>query len=200
MRRGWTKSSLCTSVALLLTISAGAGQAPRSDASKRANELTLAGLRPGRDTLSVVLKRYKAKYLSEGSRNNASATDPKEWRDPCTGRSLTVTADEKSVIQEITVSSLASSNGKCDDRRFDALDMKGWTTGRGLHLGDPRDHITELYGEPGSSGPSVKGSHELEFLYYAFDWAGTEVPQVLEVYCERDSGRVVEITLAFPSL
>ena len=41
---------------------------------------------------------------------------------------------------------------------------------------------------------------ELEFLFYAFDWAGPEVPQVMEVTCERSTGRVVKITLAFPSL
>jgi hypothetical protein len=191
------KFSLCTSATLALALSISAEQSQRGgDAPKRANELTLAGLRPGRDALPAALKRYKAKYLSLA----ANSADPREWRDPCTGRSLTVTADEKSVIQEITVSSLASTDGKCEDKRFDALDMKDWTTGRGLRLGDARNRITELYGEPGSSGPSVKGNHELEFLYYAFDWAGADVPQVLEIYCERDTGRVVEITLAFPSL
>jgi hypothetical protein len=46
----------------------------------------------------------------------------------------------------------------------------------------------------------VKGSTELEYLYYSFDWAGQGVPQVMEIYCARDTGRVLEITLAFPSL
>jgi hypothetical protein len=40
--------------------------------------------------------------------------------------------------------------------------------------------------------------------YYAFDWAGADVPQVMEVLCTREAdgkpGRVVEITLAGPSL
>ncbi|HEV2101325.1 MAG TPA: hypothetical protein VGR58_00970 [Candidatus Acidoferrum sp.] len=40
--------------------------------------------------------------------------------------------------------------------------------------------------------------------YYAFDWAGADVPQVMEVLCTRETdgkpGRVVEITLAGPSL
>ena len=54
--------------------------------------------------------------------------------------------------------------------------------------------------EPNSSGPSVKGNNELEFLYYPFDWAGSDVPQAMEIYCARDTGRVVEITLAYPSL
>jgi hypothetical protein len=46
----------------------------------------------------------------------------------------------------------------------------------------------------------MRGSRELDLLYYAFDWAGTRVPQVMEVYCDHATGRVVEITLAFPSL
>jgi len=41
-------------------------------------------------------------------------------------------------------------------------------------------------------------------LYYAFDWAGSDVPQVMEVLCtvEHDGkpGRVIEITLAASSL
>jgi hypothetical protein len=41
-------------------------------------------------------------------------------------------------------------------------------------------------------------------LYYAFDWAGTDVPQLMAVLCTPEkngkAGRVVEITLEAPSL
>ena len=104
------------------------------------------------------------------------------------------------MIQQITVSSLVPQDGKCESRRTDALDEKDWVTGRGLHLGDPQDRVAEIYGEPNSSGPAVRGSNELEFLSYPFDWAGSDVPQAMEIYCARDTGRVVEITLAYPSL
>ena len=61
-----------------------------------------------------------------------------------------------------------------------------------------------LYGEPDSRSPSTKGGQRLELLYYAFDWAGPDVPQVMEVLCtvEKDGmpARVVEITLAASSL
>jgi hypothetical protein len=160
----------------------------------RANELTLAGLQPGRDTLAAASKRYGTKYATEG---NASG---KQWRDTCTGRLLEIEADASAPIQSVTVSALGPMDGKCEGRRFDALDMKGWITGRGLRLGDPQQRIVEIYGEPSSTGPSIKGDRELEFLYYAFDWAGSDVPQVLQVYCARDTGRVVEMTLAYPSL
>lgn len=48
--------------------------------------------------------------------------------------------------------------------------------------------------------PFLRGNQELELFFYAFDRAGSEVPQVMEIYCDHATGRVVEITLAFPSL
>jgi hypothetical protein len=194
------KSSLCTSAAAALVLPAAWALAqaptPAPAAPKRANELTLAGLRPGRDALSIALKRYSEKY----SDRERTAPSVKRWLEPCTGRALSLEFDSHSMIQAITVSSLVPQDGKCTDRRFGALAVQDWVTGRGLHLGDNQDKIVELYGEPASSGPSVNGERELEFLYYAFDWAGADVPQVMEIHCARETGRVVEITLAFPSL
>lgn len=197
MKRGWTTFSLLTSVALALSGGSIVALAQRATVSSpRSNELTLAGLRPGRDTLATAFKRYNAKYLSKDS----DASSMKEWLDSCTGRALRVEADSHSVIQEITISSLGPQEGKCDVRRFELMNMKDWNTGRGLRLGDSRNRVTDLYGEPDSSSPSVKGDSELEFLYYSFDWAAPDTPQVMEIYCTRDTGRVLEITLAFPSL
>ena len=213
MRLAWTRFSLSTSAVFILALSGAAAIAPAAlaqtdDASRRANELTLAGLRPGRDTLAVALKHYKAKYAisdsgaparsKTSSRPGASTTE--QWLDHCTGRQLLLELDEHSVIQKITVSALGPREGKCEDRRLDALDMMDWFTGHGLSLGDPRNRVTEMYGEPDSSEPSVRGNSELEHLYYSFDWAGDGVPQVFEIYCARDTGRVLEITLAFPRL
>jgi hypothetical protein len=79
-----------------------------------------------------------------------------------------------------------------------------WVTGHGLVIGDACSRVIALYGQPGSRGPSTKDGQQLELLYYAFDWAGPDVPQVMAVLCtpERNAkpGRVVEITLAAPSL
>ena len=195
MKRGWMKSSRWASAFLVVALASVAAHAQRGPGAKRANELTLAGLRPGRDTLAEAFKRYREKYSTQ-----PAGAGPREWHDPCTGRSLALEVDARMVIQGITISSLAPRDGKCDDRNMDALDMKNWGSGLGLRLSDSQDRIIALYGEPNSTGPSVKGDIELEFLYYAFDWAGSDVPQVLEVYCARDTGRVVEITLAYPSL
>jgi len=71
-------------------------------------------------------------------------------------------------------------------------------------IGDAKSKTYSLYGEPDSVSPSTKNGQPLELLYYAFDWAGPDVPQVMEVVCsapkDGNAGRVVEITLAASSL
>jgi hypothetical protein len=208
LRLGWTKFSRCasaaTAVAAMFVSAAVPAQhdAPHGALPKPYTELTLAGLRPGRDSLAVALKHYKTKYSSsdEGGEKSAEKPSEKQWADPCTGHSLSLNIDARGVIQKVTVSSLVPQDGKCESRRTDSLDEKEWITGQGLRLGDPQDRVAELYGEPHSSGPSVKGNNELEFLFYPFDWAGSDVPQSMEIYCARDTGKVVEMTLAYPSL
>jgi hypothetical protein len=67
-----------------------------------------------------------------------------------------------------------------------------------------QEQVVSVYGEPASVSPSTKNGQPLELLYYAFDWAGPDVPQVMEVVCTAPkdgiTGRVVEITLSANSL
>ena len=193
MRRGWTKFSLCTSLLLAAAVSAFAFPAQRANTPQPV-ELTLAGLRPGRDSLSNALKHYKQKYLA-----SKTSADSKEWRDTCTGHSLALALDSQSVIQEITVSLLVPRDGNCDNRRFAFLNIDDWVTGKGLRLGDSRNHVVELYGEPMSSEPIVRNDEDFELLQFKFENAGSGAPQAMQVYCKQDSGRVVEITLSATS-
>jgi hypothetical protein len=192
---------LCASLALAAAsaaVAAGARMSPPGGgqaATRHTNEILLAGLRPGRDTFAVAEKRFKAKNLSEEPNSGS-----KEWRDDCSGRSIRLEVDAKSVIRSVTITTLGAQEGKCSDRRPDFLDPRNWLTGLGLRMGDSQDRVVGLYGEPNSSGPASKNRQELELMYYQFDWVGSDVPQVMEVLCARDTGRVVEITLAFPSL
>jgi hypothetical protein len=169
----------------------GAGQA----AVRHINETLLAGLRPGRDTFAMAEKRFKGKSIS-GEANSGI----REWRDDCSGRSIHLEVDTKSVIQSVTITTLGNQEGKCSDRRPDFLDPRNWLTGLGLRMGDSQDRVVGLYGEPNSSGPASKNGQELDLMHFQFDWAGPDVPQMMEVLCARETGRVVEITLAFPSL
>ena len=203
MKQGWMKFWLCASLALIGSSSTGAG-APLSPRAFRSaaqakehhpNETLLAGLRPGRDTLAMARKRFKSNEISEDHDSGYH-----EWRDDCSGRAIRVELNAQSVIQSITITTLANQQGACSQRRPDFLDAKNWVTGLGLRLSDSQDQVVSLYGEPNSSGPAAKNGQELEMMYYQFDWAGSDVPQVMEILCARDTGRVVEITLAFPSL
>lgn len=203
MKRGSMKFWICVSLALAAACPAAAAvqqaepaaSAVKSPALRHMNETLLAGLRPGRDTFAVAEKRLKPKEISDGSTSSS-----KEWRDGCSGRSIRLDIDAKSVIQSVTLTTVDKQEGKCSDRRPDFLDPKFWLTGLGLRMGDSQDRVIALYGEPNSGGPATKNGLELDLMYYQFDWAGSDVPQVMEILCARDTGRVVEITLAFPSL
>jgi hypothetical protein len=191
----WLCASLAWAAAVSLSAAPRQRQTPTKGGVHGANELLLAGLRPGRDTLAIAQKRFKSKKLAESEESGF-----KEWRDACSGRAIRVELDPKSVIQIITVTTLGLKEGACGDRPGDFLDPKNWATGQGLRVGDSQDQAFAVYGEPKSAGPSSKYGEELELLVYQFDWAGSDVPQVLEVLCARDTGRVVEMTLASQNL
>lgn len=198
MRRGSITFSLFAS---FLAAAAGvAARPPLQDGSpstgqaviRHRNETLLAGLRPGRDTFAMAEKRFKTKDLSQEPNSGT-----KEWRDDCSGRSIRLEVDAKTVIRTVTITSLAPQTGKCTDRPPDFLDQQYWLTGLGLRIGDSQDRVYGLYGEPNSNGPASKNGLDLALFHYQFGWAGADVPQVMEVLCARDTGRVVEITLAF---
>ena len=159
----------------------------------RANELTLCGLRPGRDGASKATSLYH-KWLAWP----ATKDEQLAWVDQCRGQIFTIGLDGNGRIQVLRVTRGAQV-GDCVGTK-----PTPWKTGRGLRLSDSTAKVTQLYGEPDSRSPSTKDGQPLELWYYAFDWAGPDVPQVMEVLCTKEkdgeSGRVVEITLAAPSL
>jgi len=180
----------------LLACSLATAQAPpaaKKTAAHRANELTLAGLRPGKDKLGRAVQLYR--NIDPKSSTNDSQTI---WLDPCRKQLLAVDFDTEKKIQVIRAGTVNLS-ADCL-----AVSLSPWKTGLGLRVTDAARKVVELYGEPDSRSPSTKGGQPLELWYYAFDWAGPDVPQVMEVLCTREKdgqpGRVVEITLAAPSL
>jgi hypothetical protein len=164
---------------------------------QRRNELFLARLEPGRDTLASAEKVFTGQLQKSPASTSANV----KWTDPCTGRTVTLDANAAGVVQTVNLDYEAKLRPACTPAMYAAAQRESfWQTGHGIKLGDTRARVVETYGEPASTSPSVKGARELELLYYAFDWAGSNVPQVMEVSCERATGRVVEILLAFPSL
>ncbi len=167
-------------------------------AAPRVNELTLAQLRPGRNTLPDADKLFGA---HNRERPDAEGS-PVSFVSSC-WQLLQLDSDEHKRIQVITLADLRLRDSNVADcSSWDAKDRvamgQRWKTGRGIRLGSTRKQVLAVYGPPQSSGPSTQNDRELELLFYAFDWAGPEVPQVLEITLE--AGRVVQVTLAFPSL
>lgn len=200
MKRVWTlfllnASVLAAAYILFSTHLAGAAQAQAHTTSPhRYNELTIAGLRPGQDDLE------KAKRLL----GSAPVPDPDNasevWNDHCLMDTLSVNTDQDGKIVEIRIAAKTlTSTAACSKGKLDR-----WATGHGIALGDSCMRVLSLYGQPGSWSSSLERGQQLELLYYAFDWAGPEVPQVMEVFCtpkkNRKPGHVVEIILAAPSL
>jgi len=200
LKRAWTR--FWASVSLLSLIAATLSASPQKTAIRSAaradrdNEWKLAGLLPGHTALS----RAEAVLgeASQDERDGRSLT----WH-TCSRDGLTAEADEKGIIQTIRVFRTLTMEGKPDCYKAVRGTAK-WATGKGLRLGSPLSQVLQLYGKPDSRSPSTKGGQRLELLYYAFDWAGPDVPQVMEVVCtvgkEGEPGRVVEITLAASSL
>lgn len=190
VRRALLASLLASTLAIAQT-------PPRPTAKKatthRADELTLAGLRPGRDGTTKATSLYH-KWLAWP----ATKDEQLAWVDQCRGQIFTIGLDGNGRIQVLRVTRGAQV-GDCVGTK-----PTPWKTGRGLRLSDSTAKVIQLYGEPDSRSPSTKDGQPLELWYYAFDWAGPDVPQVMEVLCTKEkdgqAGHVVEITLAAPSL
>jgi hypothetical protein len=161
----------------------------------RSYELTLASLRPGKSKISRAISLNKS--LGSPSEDNGTTV----WFDRSACEKINFDADTHGLIESIRVSVHVFNGQKaCASVSSDA----GWKTGKGLSLRLPCLEATRIYGEPTSRSPSTKNGQPLELLYYAFDWAGPDVPQVMEVVCtapkDGSRGQVVEITLAASSL
>jgi hypothetical protein len=165
----------------------------------RANELTLAGLRPGRDKAAAAIRLYG----SPDSRSPDHQSLNWSFQGVHGAFYLNLDVDKADVVQFIRVSRGQGPGGTILGKHHASRGL-AWHTGHGLAADALAARVVQLYGEPDSRSPSTKDGQQLELLYYAFDWAGANVPQVMEVLCtvakDRKPGEVVEITLAAPSL
>jgi hypothetical protein len=170
--------------------------AAKKTETRRVNELTLARLRPGRDTVDRALRLYRRDYSQHGLRDSQVS-----WSDECHHQRLSLDVDGDKKVQIVRVLWLPESEPTtCKP----IPPPPTWNTGAGLRIYDSAQKLAQLYGNPDSKSPSTRDGQPLELWYYAFDWAGPDVPQVMEVLCTREQngqpGRVIEITLAAPSL
>ena len=190
-KRFWLLVSVVAAVAAL-AMQAGS----HAERKGRLNELTLAGLRPGHDTIFAPAREFRELTL------DAALTDAYVWGDICTHRELRVEADARGVVKTVSVGLQYKPEirAKCAASVMDPKRLKLIASGHGLQLGDACGRIEEIYGKAESRSPSVAGSDKLELYLYKFDWAGTDVPQVMEVSCDASSQTVAEIMLAAATL
>jgi hypothetical protein len=162
----------------------------------RVNELSLAGLRPGHDKVSAPANEFR------DLTRDAAVTDAYVWGDICMHRELRVETDASGVVKIVTVGSNYKPEimAKCAASAMDPKRLRLVASGHGLQLGDACGRIEEIYGKAESRSPSVRGNDKLELYLYKFDWAGPDVPQVMEVSCGASSQAVAEITLAAATL
>jgi len=172
-------------------------QSEKQAVPKRFNELRLAGLRPGVDTLKQARSSYK-RLEAQPNENGTFVL-----HNPCYKSDLFLETDATERIKTLRL----ADNGSMvvvDCFPKGSRQPPILVTGRGLSVFDYASKVIALYGEPTSRSPSTRNGQPLELLYYAFDWAGPDVPQVMEVVCtvpkDGTRGRVVEITLAAGSL
>lgn len=197
MRHAWKKSwQHASAVAFLFAAGLAAISAHGSEKHGRANELTLAGLSPGRDKIE------KPEKVFRGLPQDDAARDAYVWGDVCTRTDLRVEVDSHHFVRTVTVSSDYRTNvmPKCLETVMAPERLRLLRTGRSLLLGDACSRVTEIYGKPESESPSVKGNDQLELYFYDFGWAGSDVPQVMEISCSKGTNKIVEIMLAASSL
>jgi hypothetical protein len=185
-KRFWLLVSVVAFVALAVQVGLQAVQ------RGRVNELSLAGLRPGHDKVSVPAQEFR------DLTRDSEASDDYVWGDICTHRELRVESDNSGIVKIVSVGSNYKPEimAKCAASVMDPKRLKLIASGHGLQLGDACGRIGEIYGKAESRSPSVRGNDKLELYLYKFDWAGPDVPQVMEVSCDASSQTVVEITLA----
>ena len=201
MKRASTRFWLCASVILcgflgiLGTTTYSQDQKPIS--GRRINEYTLAGLRPGRSTLEHARDLFRAGFFTHPSAGISSLASP------CNNQEMEINTGAGVVVDSVRIQ---TNEPAIDTAKYHCGKNGGWhwSTGKGLRIGNVKARVVAIYGEPNSVSPSTKNGQPLELLYYAFDWAGSDVPQVMEVVCtvpkDGTPGRVVEITLAASSL
>lgn len=163
----------------------GAGNNPDHPAGN-VNELTLAGLRPGRSTLHEAIRLYGRHWFHP----TPQETDIYLWMDPA--RHLLLSA-EVNTQGQIRVVSVTRTDRTAPARSV--LPVRAEATGRGVRLGNMEQRLRQVYGKPFFEGPSSLDGRDVHLIVYNFSWAGTDKPQILESSFD-GAGHLVQMTLS----
>lgn len=176
------RGKIALAVALALLGTCGWGE------EKAASELTLAGLRPGRDKLERAVALYGKRYTEA----YPNTPDLLLWADLRKRLFLRLELREDKTIDAVTVASFGPK-----DTPSTSLPASAAASGRGLRLGDRLEKALRLYGPPYFQGLSTEGERELILVVHKFR-AEEDQPQILETSYDPKTQRLVKMTLSFP--
>ncbi len=179
--------------ALAATVLLGAAMARGQDPADSAdhppgnvNELTLAGLRPGRTDMRAAERRLGADWRHPA----ADERDVYDWCDARRGVEISLEADSRGQIRVVTVEQARGGAG-CDAH----LPPGAFPTGRGMRLGGTAGQLLAIYGKPFFQGQASWRGHTVRLIVFNFSWAGSAKPQILESSFDA-RGRLVKMTLS----
>ncbi len=147
------------------------------------NELTLAGIRPGRVRIAAEVRRFGTQWFHP----SPDEPDIYIWQDLKNGLRLTLEVDDKGVVRAVTVlraDALPNDGLPPTLRRTNLprahLPLSIASTGRGMRLGDSPIRLLHIYGKPFFRGSAQLDRQQVEMIVFNFSWAGRQYPQILE--------------------
>lgn len=152
------------------------------------NELTLAGLQPGRSRIPDAVARWGAHWRHP----TRDESDIYVWCDA--RRRLQIQLEAKGSARRVDVVTVERLLGAPPPDCTTTLPANVARTGRGVRLGDTAERLKAVYGKPFFTGPSSWHGREVNFIVFNFSWAGDGVPQILE--SSFDAGSLVKMTLS----
>ena len=152
------------------------------------NELTLAGLQPGRSRIPDAVARWGAHWRHP----SLDESDIYVWCDA--RRRLQIQLEAQGSARRVDVVTVERLLGAPPPDCTTTLPANLARTGRGVRLGDTAERLKAVYGKPFFVGPSSWHGREVNFIVFNFSWAGDDVPQILE--SSFDAGRLVKMTLS----
>lgn len=172
---------------------------PTGKGSKKVEEDTLAGLRPGKDSIQRAYQRFGKESIGESPLGGPGVVDVQDF---CTHQELFLTLDSSGLIQEVAVGhELADTDADCTPHSYSREVRAKFGSGRGLLFRDRCERIQEIYGQPESKNSSANGNEQLESYVYRNDEAGKGVPLTLGVTCNVTENYVdgIKLTVSRPS-
>jgi hypothetical protein len=164
--------------------------------SRLTNELEIAGLRPGQDTMRKAYHRFGKNLVT----NELSQSGSVVWLDVCNHQMLTVSFDTNDIILGVRIQHTPGvTMADCDVRSYSRnVRSRMGGTGHGLLFGDRCDRVQQLYGSPHSDDHSASGTQESNSFVYHFDRGSKGSQLTLEITCDPASKTVKTIELTAP--